>query len=94
MLSLLVSGSMIYAAGRLTCHSGGTMRLSASISLNHGMPGKTTPDRSYGSDISALQYLLNVDDFYLHSNVLGSSDAMGAIWLPLSEPRKLIMALE
>jgi hypothetical protein len=41
-----------------------------------------------------IAYLLNVDDFFLHSNVLGSSDAMGAIWLPLSEPRKLIMVLE
>jgi hypothetical protein len=84
---------MTCAAGRLTCHSFGTMRLSASISLNHGMPGKTTPGQSCGSDISALHYLLTWM-FFLHSNVLGSSDAMGAIWLPPGDPGKLIMVLE
>jgi hypothetical protein len=58
IVMLPASGSMICAVCRLTCRLRVTMRLSALISLNHGMPGKTTPSQSDASDISALQYLL------------------------------------
>jgi hypothetical protein len=41
LLSLLVSGSLTCAACHPTCHLRVMMRLSASVSLNHGMLGKT-----------------------------------------------------
>src|SRR5712692_7527246 len=90
LLSLLAFGSMIYAVCRPTCHLRVMRRLSASISLNHGMPGKTKPSRSDGSDTSALQYLLTWK-ISLHSNVLGSSYSMTAIWLPHRLLREHIM---
>ena len=54
-LSLLACELLTYAAYRPACHLRVMMRPSASISLNHGMPGKTKPGRSDGFDISALQ---------------------------------------
>jgi hypothetical protein len=55
LMSWFASGSTICAVYHLTCRLRVMMRLFASISLNHGMPGKTTPSQSDGSDISALQ---------------------------------------
>ncbi|PYS01798.1 MAG: hypothetical protein DMG15_24295 [Acidobacteria bacterium] len=58
----LGGGLWIFVVYRLTCHFFAMIQPSAWISPNHGMPGKTTPSRSDGPDISALQIPPNVEE--------------------------------
>ncbi|PYS02909.1 MAG: hypothetical protein DMG12_13055 [Acidobacteria bacterium] len=56
---MIVCGlAMTFAVCRRACRLRATRRPSFSTSLIHDMPGRNSPSRSDGSDISAFDYLL------------------------------------